>query len=241
MPRPSARCAKVLAQQRERGDWVRVASLLNNLAALYEARGEWQAARACLDEGIEISDRARHRPGAAAPAGRTWRSSATSAATTREAERVSRRALEVARAMANRGAEATALINLVRLALRRGDSAAARDRSAAGDRRSAHALEIQLDCLLAFARLRALEGAATAAAPLLRYFLARPEIEPADRDDAEACLAGLPSGAADAAPLAARPRCAGAAHRRGDRARSGSGLRLSRRCAAAERRGTPAA
>jgi tetratricopeptide (TPR) repeat protein len=45
---------EVLGHQREWGDWVRVVSLLNNLAAVYLARGKWLVARGCLDEGIEL-------------------------------------------------------------------------------------------------------------------------------------------------------------------------------------------
>jgi tetratricopeptide (TPR) repeat protein len=190
---------EVLAQQREWGDWVRAASLLNNLAALHQARGDWPAARACLDEGIGLSEAhgiAQVRPHLLVNLAVV----SYYLAADDESLRISMQALEAARAMANRAAEASALINLVRLAVRRGDCIEARIRLAEAMACPAlvHNPPVQLDCVLAFATIRDTEGQADAAAALLRYFLARPDIEPVGRAEAQARLARLPPDCADA-------------------------------------------
>jgi hypothetical protein len=53
--------------------------------------------------------------------------------------------------------------------------------------------------VLSFAKILAGERRDGEAASLLRYLLARPNLEPVDRSDAEACLQGL-SASRDAAP-----------------------------------------
>jgi hypothetical protein len=91
------------------------------------------------------------------------------------------------------------LINLVRLAVRRGDCVEAGEylHEAIASSASMQNPSVQLDCVLAFATIRAAQGQAHSAAALLRYFLARPQIEPVGRAEAEACLAGLPGDAAN--------------------------------------------
>jgi DNA-binding SARP family transcriptional activator/tetratricopeptide (TPR) repeat protein len=188
----------VLGRQREWGDWVRVVSLLNNLAAVYLARGKWLAARGCLDEGIQLCDAhgiEQVRPHLLVNLALV----SCYVADDDEAQRLSRQALAVARALAERGAEAPALINLVRLAVRRGDCVEAGKHlhEAIASSASMQNPSVQLDCVLAFATIRAAQGQAHCAAALLRYFLARPQIEPVGRAEAEACLAGLPGDAAN--------------------------------------------
>ena len=189
---------EVLGHQREWGDWVRVVSLLNNLAAVYLARGKWLVARGCLDEGIELCQThgiEQVRPHLLVNLALV----SCYVAADDEAQRLSRQALAVARALADRGAEAPALINLVRLAVRRGDCVEAGKHlhEAIASSASMQNPSVQLDCVLAFATIRAAQGQAHSAAALLRYFLARPQIEPVGRAEAEACLAGLPGDAAN--------------------------------------------
>jgi hypothetical protein len=114
-----------------------------------------------------------------------------------DAERIGRQVLAEARHTANRQAEATVLLHLVRVAVRRADLASARALllealAAAGAMAS---VPMQLDGVFCCAEIAAAEGDAHSAAALMRYYVARPELEPSDRALAEASLAGLPADA----------------------------------------------
>ena len=194
--------------QRAQGEWLRVASGLNNLAYICVAQGEWDEARACVEEGLALCD----RHGLLLPRPMLLTNLANvHAATGRfdEAEAVARQVIAGARAKALADVEAAALNQLVRIAIRRGDIAAARQRlhEAAGAAAATRNEEVQLDSVFSFARILAAEGNARQAAPLLRFFLSRPQLEPVDRAEAEACLGGLPK-TDPADPAAGEPKLA---------------------------------
>jgi thioredoxin-like negative regulator of GroEL len=112
-----------------------------------------------------------------------------------EAENVSRKLALDARGKGLSDVEATALNQLVRVAILRGDYAGARARlrDAIGRAAATRIEYVQIDCVLSFARIAAAVGDSDTAAPLLRYLLARPDLEPVDRSQAETCLHGLPA------------------------------------------------
>jgi len=202
------RSLEVLEQQRRHGEWVSVAIRLNNLADLHQARGEWTQARACLDEGLELCRQhgiAFVRPHLLVNLAMTCFFIGDLDA----AAQVGRDALAEARATANRNVEATALLHLVRVATRRGELATARGhlREAVLRANAMGSVPMQLDAVFCFAEIVAGEGEHARAAALMRWFIARPEIEPGDRAIAEAALAALPDAGtgvgADEATLAA--------------------------------------
>lgn len=184
---------EVLAQERHLSNWLGVAILSNNLAGLYTGRGQWSAARSCIDEGIAISQ--AHGIAVAQP--HLFVNLAVVSchlSDSDEAGRIGLQALAVARQFANRGAEAKALIILARLATRRldCDGATLYLRQAIACPPTLLNPPLQSDWLLAFAQLRAAQGEAGSAAALLRHFLAQPDIEPPDRAEAESSLSNLP-------------------------------------------------
>jgi predicted ATPase len=197
-----------LVGQRQAGDWLRVAMGLSNLAYVYQAQGDWSLAQSCLEEGLAICDAhelVMPRPALLANLAHNH----AAAGRLDEAERVADALLDDARAKQLSDVEATALNQQVRIALLRGDLASARTRLRASSACAmATGIEyVQLDCVLSYARLLAGEGRADAAAPLLRFVLARTDVEPVDRADAEACLARLGSTAvAQATPPAVAVR-----------------------------------
>src|SRR6185369_12408588 len=107
-----------------------------------------------------------------------------------EAERVARRTLVEARDEDNGNVETTALLLLVRLAVRRREFAEARAlvRDAIGGASRTGSIGLELDAVFCFAEVLAGEGARRDAAALMRYYIARPEIEAADRALAQAEL-----------------------------------------------------
>jgi ATP/maltotriose-dependent transcriptional regulator MalT len=184
---------EVLERQRQLRDWIGVVIRLNDLAALHQARGEWSPALHYLQEGLSVSE--RHGIAFVRPHllinlalvsffdGRLD-----------DAEQIGRQVLAEARLAANRQAEATALLHLVRVAVRRGDLGGARTLLADAFPVAAAmaSVPMQLDGVFCFAEILAAEGDTHAAAALLRYYVARPEIEPGDRALGEASLVGLP-------------------------------------------------
>ncbi len=192
-----------VAAQREQGEWLRVAVGLNNLAYICNALGDFDASRGFLDEGLMLCE--QHGLLLPRPA-LLVNLSGVYAATGRldDAESVAREVIAVARADSYAEVETAALNQLVRIAIRRGDIEQARVRLHVAARAAAATRneEVQLDSVFCFARILAAERNAREAAPLLRLYLARPNLEPIDRCDAQACLAGLPADGADAAPVA---------------------------------------
>jgi len=181
-----------LVAQREAGDWLRVAMGLSNLAYIHQAQGEWQLAQACLDEGLAICDEhdlQMPRP----PMLANLAHNHAAAGRLDDADRIAGALVDEARAKRLVDVEATALNQRVRVALLRGDLAAARARlGEAAARASTTSIEyIRMECVFSYARLLAAEGRARAAAPLLRHLLARRDLEPVDRREAEACLKRL--------------------------------------------------
>jgi tetratricopeptide (TPR) repeat protein len=187
---------EVLERQRALGDWIGVVVRLNDLAALHQASAEWSTALGYLKEGLSVAE--AHGISFVRPHllinlalvsffdGRLD-----------DAERIGRQVLSEARSAGNRQAEATALLHLVRVAVRRGDLDDARallsDALAAAGAMTS--VPLQLDGVFCFAEILAAEGDAHGAAALLRYYVARPEIEPGDRALGEASLASLRSDA----------------------------------------------
>ena len=187
---------EVLARQRELCDWIGVVVRLNDLAALHQARAEWGPALAYLREGLELSE--RHRLAFVRPHlmvnlamvsffdGRLD-----------EAERIGRQVLDESRASGNRQVEATVLLHLVRVAVRRTDLDAARAllRDAVATTLAMQVVPMQLDAVFCHAEILAAAGHVDAAAGLMRYYIGRPDVEPGDRTLAEASLAALKSDA----------------------------------------------
>jgi ATP/maltotriose-dependent transcriptional regulator MalT len=188
---------QVLDRQRELGDWIGVAVRLNDLAALHQARGQWAPALRYLQEGLSVSE--QHGIAFVRPHlminlamvsffdGRLD-----------DAERIGQQVLVEARHAANRQAEATALLHLVRVAVRRKDLAAARTLlvDALAVTGAMASVPMQLDGVFCYAEIVVAEGDSRTAAGLMRYYVARPEVEPGDRALAETSLAGLPADAA---------------------------------------------
>ncbi len=192
-----ARAAQLMrdwtASQREQGEWLRVAMGLSNLAYVYQAQGEWRLAQDCLEEGLALCDAhdlAMPRPALLANLAHNHAASGK----LDDAERVSGELVVEARRKGLSDVEATALNQLVRVAILRGDLAQARTRLRdAVDRAALLSIEyIRVDCVLSYAKILTGERRAGAAAPLLRCLLERPDLEPVDRADAEACLSALP-------------------------------------------------
>ena len=182
-----------LTSQREQGEWLRVAMGLSNLAYVYQAMGEWDLAQRCLEEGLaqcEAHDLVLPRPPLLANLAHNHAASGK----LDDAERVCHELVDEARGKGLVDVEATALNQLVRIEILRGDLAKARARLRESVGRAAPlTIEyIRLDCVLSFAKILAGERRGREAAPLLRYLLERPNLEPVDRTDAEACLRGLP-------------------------------------------------
>ncbi len=180
-----------LAAQREQGEWLRVAMGLSNLAYVYQAQGEWRAAQACLEEGLalcEAHDLALPRPALRINLAHNHAMSGK----LDDAERVALELAGQARRDGLADVEATALNQLVRVAIQRGDLAQARARLGDAVARAARlSIEyIRIDCVLSYAKILAGEQRAEAA-PLLQRLLDRPDLEPVDRADAESCLRAL--------------------------------------------------
>lgn len=202
LERAHARTLEVLAMQRELGDWAGVAARLNMLAQLHQQRGEWGEARARLDEALAISE--RYAVAFAKPhllfnlANVCYLSGDLDAS-----ERAGRQSLEAARTTGNRGVETTALLHLSRVAVKRGDSAAARAvlHDAIVLAEATRSVPVQLDAVFCFAELVASEGDPPRAAELMRYFIARPEVDAADRTVAQASLDALGVRSAALSPL----------------------------------------
>jgi DNA-binding SARP family transcriptional activator/predicted ATPase len=187
---------QVLDRQRELGDWIGVAVRLNDLAALHQARGQWAPALRYLQEGLSVSE--QHGIAFVRPHlminlamvsffdGRLD-----------DAERIGQQVLAEARHAANRQAEATALLHLVRVAARRNDLDAARTLlvNALVVTGAMASVPMQLDGVFCYAEIVAAGGDSRTAAGLMRYYVARPEVEPGDRALAEASLAELPADA----------------------------------------------
>jgi len=171
-----------------------------------QAQGKWSEAQACLEEGLalcEARDLAMPRPALLANLAHNH----TMSGRLDDAERVCAHLLEESRRKALADVEATALNQRVRVAILRADWPLARARLVEAAARAATlGIEyVALDCVLSHAKVLCGEGRAAEAAPLLRGLLARPDLEPVDRAEAEACLAALPAAlqAADAPPEAA--------------------------------------
>jgi predicted ATPase/DNA-binding SARP family transcriptional activator len=191
-----------ISTQREQGEWLRVAMGLSNLAYVYQAQGEWSLALASLEEGLALCDShdlAMPRPALLANLAHSHAMSGR----LDDAERVCVQLLEEAGRKALADVEATALNQMVRLAILRGDLALARSRLAvAANRATTLGIEyVALDCVLSYAKILCGEGRVADAAPLLRQLLARPDLEPVDRADAQAHLSGLPEAMAQEEPL----------------------------------------
>jgi predicted ATPase/DNA-binding SARP family transcriptional activator len=195
-----------IAEQREQGEWLRLAMGLSNLAYVHQAQGEWSLAQASLEEGLALCDAhdlPMPRPALLANLAHNH----AMRGRLDDAERVCAQLLDEARLKALADVEATALNQLVRVAILRGDLALARSRLAAATAR-ATALGIEyvaLDCVLSYARILCGEGRAAEAAPLLHQLLARSDLEPVDRADAQSCLHALPQALQDAAAPAQVP------------------------------------
>ena len=207
-----ARAAELMREwllaQREQGEWLRLAMGLSNLAYFHQAQGEWALAQQCLEEGLALCDAhdlSLPRPPLLANLSHNHAMSGR----LDDAERASRQLLDEVRGKRLSDVEATALNQLVRIAILRGDLAEARQRLRdALPRALATNIEyVQLDCVLSHARILAGERRADEAGPLLRYLLARPNLEPVDRADAEACLRGLPQTDAPPLPAGHAARC----------------------------------
>jgi hypothetical protein len=195
---------EVLERQRELGDWIGVVVRLNDLAALHQARQEWAPALGYLQEGLALSE--RHALAFVRPHllvnlallsffdGRLD-----------DAERIGRQVLDEGRAAANRQVEATALLHLVRVAVKRGRLAEARALlcEAIALTTATQIVPMQLDAVFCFAEILAAAGDGHDAAALFRYYIERPDLEPGDRALGEAGLVGLPEATAPDTPLPA--------------------------------------
>ncbi|MCW5656500.1 MAG: tetratricopeptide repeat protein [Burkholderiaceae bacterium] len=196
------RSLEVLAMQRELGDWAGVAARLNMLAHLHQQRGQWQQARAQLDEALAVCD--QHGVAFARPhllfnlANTCYLSGDLDTS-----QHAGQQALDAARATGDRGVEATALLHLARVAVKRGHHAPARRmlHEAVTLAEAADSAPLQLDALFCYAELVAAAGAAAHAAALLRYLIARPEVDAADRQIAQQSLDALPAGNAAELPI----------------------------------------
>jgi predicted ATPase len=190
-----------LVSQREQSEWLRVAMGLSNLAYVYQAIGEWERAQACLEEGLvlcEAHDLALPRLALLANLAHNH----ASMGRLDEAESACGRVIDEAQRKALGDVEATARNQLVRIELARGNITRVRERLRAA---TVLALRlgieyVQLDCVLSFARLLAREARDREAAPLLRQLLARTDLEPVDRAQAESCLRDLSAEARDSVP-----------------------------------------
>jgi predicted ATPase/DNA-binding SARP family transcriptional activator len=190
----------VLERVRALGDWIGVAIRLNGLAHLHQSRGEWSLARGYLGQGLEVTERhsiAFVRPHLLVNLAHVEFFAGDHA----EAERVAHLALASAREETNGVVEATARLLLVRLLVRRRafDEARAQLRDAVACASTSGAVGLELDAVFCFAELRAAQGSRDEAAALMRFYIARPEIEPADRALAQAELDRL--GASRDAPM----------------------------------------
>jgi predicted ATPase/DNA-binding SARP family transcriptional activator len=195
---------EVLHRTRELGDWVGYAIRLNSLAHLHQSLGEWKLARGRLEEALDVTEKhaiAFIRPHILVNLAHI----AFFTSDFDEAERVARRTLVEARDEGNGNVEATALLLLVRLAVRRCDFGEARAlvREAIGCASRTGSVNLVLDAVFCFAEVLAGEGAKHEAAALMRYYIARPEIEPADRALAQAELDRLGDAAASEAAIPA--------------------------------------
>jgi len=199
--RARAGMLEVLERQRALGDWLGVAIRLNNLASLHQARHEWNEARVFLDEALAVA--ARH--GIAFVRPHALVNLALVDFFTGDLEAAAhhgRGALAEARAVANRNVEATALLHLVRVAVRQGALEEARTgvRQALACALAMGSVPLQLDAVFGHAEIAAATGERAAAADLLRWYLARPEVAPGDRAVAQASLDALDAPAAKADP-----------------------------------------
>jgi tetratricopeptide (TPR) repeat protein len=197
------RTQQVLARQRQFGDWIGVAMRLNDLATLHQAQHDWAAARRCLDEGLAVCE----QHGIAFARQSLLLNLAMVSffdGQPDDARRIGSEVLDGARASQNRQVESTVLLLLTRLAVRRGalhEAQALLDEALDGAG-AMHNLGLQLDALFCRAEMLAAAGDRVGAAGLLRYYLARPELEPGERTLAQASLAALACDAPAAdAPL----------------------------------------
>ena len=190
-----------IASQREQGEWLRVAMGLSNLAYVHQARGEWRLAQTCLEEGLALCDAhdlALPRPALLANLAHNH----AMGGRLDDAERVSRELVDEARRKGLADVEATALNQLVRVAILRDDLAQARARlrDAVGRAMPLSIEYIRVDCVLSYAKILTAERHASAA-PLLSNLLARTDLEPVDRSDAQTCLSALPAALRAAAAV----------------------------------------
>ena len=182
----------VLQRQRALGDWVGVAIRLNDLAALHQANAEWDTALPYLREGLALCE----QHGIAFVRPHLMVNLATVslfAGKLDDAESVGAQVLADARAEGNRNVENDALLHLVRVAVRRRDLTQARSRLAEAIR-AAVAVGTQaqqLDALFCGAEILAADGDVPRAAGLMRFYIARPEVESGDRAVAEKIWAAL--------------------------------------------------
>ena len=192
---------EVLGRAREIGDWAGVTTRLTSLAHLHQIREEWDLARRCIEEGLALCD--RHaitftRPHLLVNLAHV----AFFTSDFDEAERVARKTVVEARHDDNGNVETTALLLLVRLAVRRREFDAARAliRDAIAIAARCGSMSLELDAVFCFAEVLAGEGARRDAAALMRYYIARPETEPGDRALVQAELDRLGTDAGDAPP-----------------------------------------
>ena len=172
------------------------------MAHLHQSRGEWSQARDFLNEGLAVCE--QHGITLVRPHLLVNLAIACFlVGDLDEAERVGLQTLDEARVAGNRNVEATALLHLVRVGVKRGDTAAARARldgalvlaDAMGN------VSMQLDAVFCFGEIVAAEGDRHRAAALMRYYIAQAEVEPGDRAVAQAALESLPAGSAGASMI----------------------------------------
>jgi predicted ATPase/DNA-binding SARP family transcriptional activator/Tfp pilus assembly protein PilF len=185
-----------LVLHRRLGDLAGAAGTLSTLGGLYADKREYETAGVYLREGLAICD----RHGLVSTRGVILANLTEVALKTNDldlAESCARRALEIAQAAGNRGLACWTKLQLVRLALQRGDLSAARSQLAASMAIALAVVQpvLQLAGTICLAQILHAQGEPECARSVLNFAADHPSSDAPERDEARVQLAQWHSGA----------------------------------------------
>ncbi|KAB2876157.1 MAG: tetratricopeptide repeat protein, partial [Burkholderiaceae bacterium] len=183
---------QALSMERVRGRHTSVVRTLGCLAGLHLARRDWSSARDCSEEGLRLSERHRIEFFVPIHAG-TLGQALLELGQLDDAERHLQRSIDSNRGIGSVFVEIGAAVELARLALRRGDSAAAlqRLRTAGRIARERDLVKHALDVAVRFGDWLLHVGHPVEAARVWRMVSLHPQADAASRDQAQRSISDL--------------------------------------------------
>ncbi|MFO1222532.1 MAG: tetratricopeptide repeat protein [Burkholderiaceae bacterium] len=183
---------QALSMERVRGRHTSVVRTLGCLAGLHLARRDWSSARDCSEEGLRLSERHRIEFFVPIHAG-TLGQALLELGQLDDAERHLQRSIDSNRGIGSVFVEIGAAVELARLALRRGDSAAAlqRLRTAGRIARERDLVKHALDVAVRFGDWLLHVGHPVEAARVWRMVGLHPQADAASRDQAQRSISDL--------------------------------------------------